>query len=830
MKQGMKWLQLALIALIAVGSAGIFTGRSAVLRLGLTGEGAGWLIGYPRWIGGAAGVYAAVVVLAAAWVVLGRWTNALRREASQPFLRCLDVCAPLRLLPLLAAGRLLAVLPGAPGTIGSHAYFFGIPLVVALVLEKIAGEFRSGAAPGARARRIETAGIWSVGALLFAGYFALGMNIGGRLGETMGDEAHYLTMSRSLYLDGDLDVSNNLSQPLPTDPEKLSRSMEEQHLQFGADGRIYSFHPYGLPLLAFPFDQWGMAGRQAWLALLAAWASIGVYVLCRRCGAGIQASGSVLAMLAFSFGWAFYAIRYLPEILGCGLAAWAFWAVWAQRSFPLRATLVALAGCLCLPFAHARFAPPSILLAGAFCAEALGCAEESRRHRIARIGAFGLLYAAGGFLLLGLNLRMFGGILGSPSSAYTSSLFLSHPQYVWNALVDGRHICAAFPLAYVFFAAPAILWIRPEPRRRLVLWAGLIVAGILASSSATFATAGVCAPGRYQLMALPLLAPLVALALEGAPKCARAWFWFLGLLSVFLLAIACFHFERKTSVVVAAQFVRQILRLPAEAVPLIDAGQPPFDGALALASLSAVALLAVSFLAFGLRIRFRGVWIGCLLAAAACMAAAIQQKTEEGVEAVVQFGNRIRMEKYRWGRVPASAPAVPLLDAFSRRDPPEKRPLLVTTRPKEDVVRDPNVMVMSIHGIGSTDWKSRGWYWHLLHRPITVQHRGKLLFRVSGEMSGEAEAVFAFRHGPYTLDEGTVRRKSGPFDLLFVLPLGKGRGDLHPLVRFEGGDGDLRIDRVQYALFNDQMLADARFEYGPGEAVSIDPAKVLYEP
>ena len=830
MKQPMKWLQWVLMALVAVASAAIFTGRNSVLRLALTGEGVGWLIGYPRWSGGSTGVYLVLAVLAATWVVLGRWANFLRREASPALFKCLDVCAPLRLLPLLAAGRLLAILPGIPGSIGAHAYFFGIPLVAALCLERIAGKFPAGAGPSDRGPRIEIWGIWVAGALLFAGYFALGMNVTGRLGETMGDEAHYLTMSQSLYLDGDLDVSNNLPSPLPTDAGELFKSAVAQHLQFGAAGKIYSYHSYGLPLLAFPLDKWGLAGREAMLALIAAWASIGVYVLCRRCGAGIQASGCVSAMLAFSFGWAFYAIRYLPEMLGCGLAAWAFWAVWAQRSHPRRATLIGLACCIYLPFAHVRFVTPSVLLAGAFCVEALLCAEKAWRHRLARVLAFGALYAAGGFLLLSLNLHMFGGILGGSSSPYATPLLLSHPAFIWNAFIDGRHICAAFPLAYVFSIAPAVLWIRPGPYKRRALWAFLIAAGIVVTSSATFEIAGACAPGRYQLMALPLLAPIVALALEGAPRCARAWFWFLGLLSVFLLAIACPHFERRTSVVVAAHFVRQILGLPVEPVPLIDAWHVPFEGARALASFSALALLAVSFLAFLPRIRFRMAWIGILLAAVACMAAAIQQKMGAGVDAVMGFGNRIRMEKYRWDRVPASAPAIPLLEAFNRRNPPEKRPLLVTTRPKEQAPQDSYAMVVSIHGFGNTDWKSRGWYWYRFHRPITVQQRGKMLLHVSGELYGAADAVFSFRHGPYTLDEGTVRRKAGPFDLLFVIPLGKGRGDLLPLVRFDGGDGDLRLDRVQYALFNDQMLADARFEYGPGELVFIDPAKTQYEP
>ncbi len=817
-----RWFQLLLYVLASAGSVALFAGHRAVLRCALTG--AGWLIGYPAWARGPAGVWTAVLGLLAAWFFLRRWMAFLRREAGPASKRWLETCAPLSWLPLLTALRMLAILPGIAGTIGSNALFFGVPLVAALCLEGWIGEFRSSAGMAAGAGRSERRWIEAVFVLLWVFYFALGVRINSKIGEKMGDEAHYLTMANSLFQDGDIEVSNNLPEPLPADPAMRKRLMPHYHTKEAAHG-VYSYQAFGLPLLAFPFNQWGLVGRQFFLALIGAGSALGVYVLCRRFGAGIRASASVCALLALGFSWAFYAIRYLPEMLGCGLAAWAFWAVWAQRSRPVAATIVAAGCCLYLPVAHERFATPSILLATAFCVEALLSRGESWRRRLGRVFSFGVPYAAGGVALLLCTVYMYGTIC-----AYNPGRLMSHPAFMWGMFIDDRQISAAFPLAYLFYAAPAILMFRPGIQKRRLGWPLLVLAGVLAATCSVYIHGGACAPGRYLLITLPVFAPLAALALEDARRGARIWFWFLGLLAVFTLPIAVTHLQKGYFVPLVALSVRKILLHPLEPIPLVSVSVPPFAGALALATIAAILLFAVTFLLFAPPFRLRKFLAGGCGAAVVLIAAVIQQNAENGGETVDLFCGRVRPSNYRWLRTPASDVPAPLLDVFRRPFMENKFPIWVTTLSEEQMPEDAEDRIVSIRGMGPDDWKSRGWYWHLLQSPLTLQDPGKLLFRISGEVSGDAELVFAFRHGPYTLDEGTVRRKSEAFDLAFVLPLGKNRGDLLPLVRFEGGDGTLRIDNIQCAAYNDQMFAEARFECGGGERILIDPANARHEP
>lgn len=817
-----KLIQAMIWVLVAVGSAVLFTGRQAVQRLALTG--AGWLIGYPKWSGGPVGVAVAITGLILAWFLLRRWLAFLRRAASPVSGRWLDVAAPLELMPLLAAARMLAILPGIVGTICSHALFYGVPLVAALCLERIAGEYHPAARMDISVRTVERRWVLLAFVLLWGGYFELGLGINSRIGETMGDEAHYLTMAESLHNDGDLDLSNNLPTPLTEEARRNPDLMAHFHVRASPHGGLYSYHSFGLPLVAFPFNQWGLAGRQLFLALLSAWSTIGAYILCRRYGAGVRSSCCACLALVLGFAWSFYAIRYLPEMFGCGLAVWALWAVWAQRSRPMVATVVALLCCVYLPVAHARFVTPSVMLAAAFCVELLFLAEEPWRRRMVRLFAFGLLYAAGALGLLMCNRYMFG-----VECAYNPGMILRNPWFMWGMFVDNREIVVGFPLVFLFFMAPLVLLCRPAVRSRMLLWPFLVLAGILITSCSVYISGGNCAPGRFLLMALPLFAPMVALALEGSGRGARIWFWFLGLLPVPML-IAVLYVGKGFVVALAAHSVRQVLLHPAEPVPLISVLAPPFPGAMALASAVSVLLFAISFFLLTRPFRLRNTLLGCAATFVIIVTAFLQQKTESGAEALDIFSRRIAMENYRWLRTPAPTAAVSVLDVFNRHVPREMRPLLITTLPAADIPSDPGVALVPIREMGPNDWKSRGWYWHLLLRPVTLKYDGRLLFRIAGEVSGDATAIFAFRHGSYTLDDSSVRKKSEAFNLLFTVPVAKDRGDLMPLVRLEGGEGTLRIHAIQFALFTDQMLAEAGLALGEGEVVGLQPENTRYEP
>jgi len=130
-----------------------------------------------------------------------------------------------------------------------------------------------------------------------------------------------LTQAKSLFYDHDLDIKNNLMEEMrPEERETLVSRRANFHIVPNSRNKHwYSWHPYGLPLIAAPFWKGGLTARHLILSLIAALGCLGSFLLCRRSGAGI--SGSLMAVFAMggSVYWSLYSARFLPEVLGATL-------------------------------------------------------------------------------------------------------------------------------------------------------------------------------------------------------------------------------------------------------------------------------------------------------------------------------------------------------------------------------------------------------------------------------------------------------------------------------------------------------------------------------
>lgn len=124
-----------------------------------------------------------------------------------------------------------------------------------------------------------------------------------------GDEPHYLILAQSIWLDGDLAIENNHARrdfedyfgPGPLEPHALAR---------GLNGKAYSVHPIGLPMLVAPvMGHFGYTGVVVLLVFIAASASTIAWHWVRRF------TGSVSAA---TFGWAATALS-LPFVCGSPL-------------------------------------------------------------------------------------------------------------------------------------------------------------------------------------------------------------------------------------------------------------------------------------------------------------------------------------------------------------------------------------------------------------------------------------------------------------------------------------------------------------------------------
>ncbi|HKB10577.1 MAG TPA: hypothetical protein VKD69_07980, partial [Vicinamibacterales bacterium] len=246
-----------------------------------------------------------------------------------------------------------------------------------------------------------------------------------------GDEPHYLVIAQSLLHDGDLEIANNHQRgdyeayfPGPLKPHYLAP---------GKDGRIYSVHAPGLPVVIAPvFAMFGYPGVIVFLALVSgigsalAWRA--VWLITRNAGA----SWFGWAAVSLSVPFLFQAFTVYPDGFAATLVMAAFLVALRGERPPLRA-LVGVSGLLALlPWLHSRFAVTAAALAVVIVVRQLGAPDRLRR--IAAFAALPALSAVAWF-------SFFYVIYGTPNPAapyggYTQSSLANVPRGLSGLLLD----------------------------------------------------------------------------------------------------------------------------------------------------------------------------------------------------------------------------------------------------------------------------------------------------------------------------------------------------------------------------------------------------------
>ncbi|TVR00846.1 MAG: hypothetical protein EA399_03995 [Desulfovibrionales bacterium] len=447
--------------------------------------------------------------------------------------RLLSVLSPLGLLPLGVIPLFLADMLDP---------FIRTNLTLLIGLGAIALFLTRLITPWLNAQRSNTRrGLGLRAVLLLVGsttfYIFAGIYFSGIAGEHVGDEGHYIIQAQSLYEDRNLDLRNNIFDIFG------SEFVEERGLGFfhiapnSKEPHWYSWHPYGLSLLIAPFWEWGTTGRHLVLGLISGLGLTGLYLVCRRIGAGNPSSLLVVLSLGTSVFWAVYSFRALPEVLGGTLLIWTFWAIIAQKDRPWTTLLIAALCCGFMPFAQTRFIPMSLMGIGLYGLFGL-LGDETLRRKISRLSIFSLLCALAYGLYLALQTSMFTGASSYP----ISDVLFSYPMGAWATLASERGLVQLFPVLFWLFGA-MLAWFVMDPKHRL-LCLGLaltFLACLLTSNTYHGYTGGSSLPGRYLVAVVPLLFPAAAIVLERSGSFGRFWFLFLSLFSTLLLAATFFH-------------------------------------------------------------------------------------------------------------------------------------------------------------------------------------------------------------------------------------------------------------------------------------------------
>lgn len=667
---------------------------------------------------------------------------------------------------------------------------FGPALILAWCVERLIGEsLWYDKSAGAR--------YWALHFIAYAAVIlVVGLHFNGKIGEKAGDEVHYITITRSLIADGNLNLNKEMEGVIPAHNPQRAALLKHSHLVANESGDLYSYHSFGLPLLAWLPGFRSFFGRQLLLALIAGITLAGCGAACHAAGASRRASVVVAWGGGLTYACGVYAFRFLPEMLGCGLVAWSYWAILAQRRRPWSSTLAAALCCGFLPYAHTRFAPLSILLALFFGLEGLfAIRNEKLGPRLARLTGFALTYAAFGFTLFWFHRSMYSG-----AGAYqVGNILFSYPQAMWAVIAEHRGLLSVMtPLVWYLAAVPYALATEREHRRH-GLEALAVVAVVLATAcSNSAALGGHCVPGRYFLTAVPLLLPAAALVLTKSRPPARIWFYFLSCVAILFFAAALVLVKRWFFFILPLDSLRAFVGTHLIWKPLASLKEANDPSAFAQTTVFVLLLIALSLVTM---IRFIHGKILVVATVVLLGGAFVTGARVNATENPSSGGTLWRMTSY-W-------------KSF-RKEGGDGANLFETSRIKARLEeRDPVfLLAKNVEGLGPgakhiiskmrmSDWAGRGYRWLDLHAPVRNNVDSMIVVRVVGEVL-DGTAVFAMRQGAFTLEDG-LSYPEGRFDFTWIVPIRKGRGFVSGLVRLDNETGAVRLDHVYILPFSHAM-------------------------
>ena len=481
-----------------------------------------WQDGAPARIALVPSLFALAALIAMAVVAFLLVTRFASRRVSA----LAEVCSPLTLLFLWG----LPYLPWLPDAIPLVLILAGpvrwvvlgvaiLGCVLAVPTSGLVGalQFRL---PGPRA-------VFVISMLLFlalGGYVKYHQGVGG-------DEPHYLVIAHSLLVDGDLQIENNYEAgdyrsfwggPLPI-----------HFLQRGVDSVIYSVHAPGLPALIAPFyglaGQWGAMVFVVLLASLAAAAMFGVAERLTNRRVAVATWLAVVLTVPFA-PQAWLIFPEMPAAMTMALVV-----AWLFGPLPVRATSWLWRGMVVgfLPWLHMKY---SFLLAGAtVCLLSRLLFRRPIGHSVAMLVPMVL----SGVLWFGSFYVMYG--TPNPTVVYGygagAGLELSNiPRGVLGLLFDQEFGLLLYSPIYLLAVVGCWLMVQ----RRETRWPTI---GLAATALGFVATVvpyymwwgGWSVPARFLVPVLPVVAPMIAVALDRCRGAASR-----GVAGVLLLASMTF--------------------------------------------------------------------------------------------------------------------------------------------------------------------------------------------------------------------------------------------------------------------------------------------------
>ncbi len=360
---------------------------------------------------------------------------------------------------------------------------------------------------------------WATAALLtvvFAVVFQLGVPLRASFGARVtADEPFYLLTTESLRADGDLDLTNQYERMSYARFWDASEPLWHQSSP-GPGGALLSPHNLGLPVLLLPaYALGGLEAAKGFLGIVGGLTVGSAYLLARRVTAEKGAAGLAAVLLGASAPWFVYSTQVYPEMPAALLVCLVMWMLLRPR-LELRHGIVISVLLTAAMWLGTKYAPLGALLF------LLTLARSSRLGAL----VLGSVTAALAGHYLWFHVVTFGGL--TPYAV--NRLYAGHDtfqvmQLHWG-FADRLYRLLGLWLDREFGVArwaPILLLSLPGCclllRRRAPAVALLLAALSVQVLVATFLAVtmrGWWFPGRMLVVALPLIAPLLAIALEEA--------------------------------------------------------------------------------------------------------------------------------------------------------------------------------------------------------------------------------------------------------------------------------------------------------------------------
>ena len=329
------------------------------------------------------------------------------------------------------------------------------------------------------------------------------------------DEPHYLTIAESILKDGDIMVANNYEA---RDYTAFFPSAEiDPHAVITPDGRMYSQHTLGLPVLVLPF--YALAGRwgvSVLLSVLAAAFAAWVYLLCRKEGIRKESCAVTAVLTGITCPLYFASNLVFTEVPAAVLSAAAL--------LNMGSPWIPAAAGSALPWLHPRYA--LIALGIAF----LSWLRAKDRVRLAATWlvcgtisglAFFTIYRGEALAsVLNVLTEQYPARLESLTAGVLAGVSLGNPIVgLLGKLFDREFgVIPYSPWLLVLFAGLGALSGGKFGRHRIFLWG---VGAYLLATSAFRNWGGSAFPGRTLIPVLPFIMPYVALGVDWASE--KAW-------------------------------------------------------------------------------------------------------------------------------------------------------------------------------------------------------------------------------------------------------------------------------------------------------------------